>query len=343
MSLMLKLRTILWCSFLAVAVAAVTAPAGAQPQNQSSAQNSSVALPAPESSDPQGAAPQAAVLDSHVKSDSDPSLRLGAGDLVEMNVYNVPDLATKTRIASDGSIYLPLIAQVYVGGLTIDEARVLIEGRLSEGHFLKDPHVALFVDEYSSEGASILGEVFKPGIYPVLGQQHLFDLISMAGGLTEKAGRSVTVTRRDASNAPITLPISQNLSDDPESNIGLFPGDTVIVRKADIAYVVGDVARPSGFLMDHGGTLTVLQAVAMAGGTTRTASLSGARILRKGPSGTFEVPVQLNKILKAKAPDVALQANDILIVPGSAGKVFAGRALEAALQAATLISVAAIY
>jgi polysaccharide biosynthesis/export protein len=328
--------------FFACAVFAVTATAGAQQQGQSANQNSSVATPSPLSAAPQATAPQSVTPDSRAKSDPDPGLKLGVGDLIEFNVYNVPDLATKTRIASDGTIYLPLVSQVHVAGLTIDEARVLIETRLSEGHYLKDPHVSLFVDEYLSEGVSILGEVFKPGVYPVLGQQHLFDLISMAGGLTEKAGRTVTVTRRDDTSTPITLPISQNLSDNPESNIALFPGDTVIVRKADIAYVVGDVARPSGILIDRG-TLTVLQAVAMAGGTTRTASLGGTRILRKGPTGTVEVPIQLNKILKAKAPDVPLQANDILVVPGSAGKVLAGRALEAAIQAATLISVAAVY
>jgi len=93
--------------------------------------------------------------------------------------------------------------------------------------------------------------------------------------------------------------------------------------------------------MDAGG-LSVLKAVALAGGTGRTAKLSGVRILRKGPSGMTETPVELKKILQAKAPDLSLQADDILVVPTSAGKVLAGRALEAALQAATIISVAAV-
>jgi polysaccharide export outer membrane protein len=342
MSLTLKLRTSLWCSFLAGTIISAT-PAAARPQQaQPSPQDSKIALPTPQTAAQPSTAPPTMALDSRPSSETNPSLKLGVGDLIEMNVYNVSELATKTRVASDGNIYLPLISQVHVAGLTINEAQDLIEKRLSEGHFLKDPHVSLFVDEYLSEGVSILGEVLKPGVYPVLGQQRLFDLISMAGGLTEKAGLSLSVTRRDQPNAPITVAIAQNLSDNPESNVPLYPGDTVIVRKADIAYVVGDVARPSGILMDRG-TLTVLQAVAMAGGTNRTASLGGTRILRKGPTGTFEVPIQLKKILKAKAPDVALQANDILIVPGSAGKVIGGRALEAALQAATLISVAAVY
>ena len=269
----------------------------------------------------------------------DSSIQLGIGDLVEMTVYEVPDLTTKTRISSGGDVYCPLIGPTHVAGLTPEEAAKLIERRLSA--FLKDPYVSLFVIEYASQGASLLGEVAKPGVYPVMGEQHLFDLISASGGLTEKAGHSVTITHRSDPDNPVTVPLSRNLSDNPQSNIKVFPGDTIVVRKADIVYVVGDVGRPSGLLMDAGG-LTILQAVALAGGTTRTAKLSGAKILHKGQAGMTETPVDLKKILQAKAPDVPLQANDILVVPSSSGKILAGRTLEAAMQAATLVSVTAI-
>ncbi len=271
--------------------------------------------------------------------ESNRSLQLGVGDLVELTVYDVPDLTAKTRISSTGDIYCALIGPTHVAGLTIEEATQLIEKRLSA--FLKDPYVSLFVVEYASQGASVLGEVTRPGVYPVLGEQHLFDLISASGGLTEKAGHSIIVTHRSDPDNPVTLRVSRNLSDNPESNVRVFPRDTVIVRKADIVYVVGDVNRPSGLLMDAGG-LTVLKAVAMAGGTSRTAKLSGARILRKGPSGMTETPVHLKKIMQAKAPDLALQADDILVVPSSSGKILAGRTLEAAMQAATIMSVTAI-
>jgi polysaccharide biosynthesis/export protein len=270
---------------------------------------------------------------------NNPSLQLGVGDLIELTVYDVPDLTTKTRISSTGDIYCPLIGPTHVAGLTTEEAARLIESRLST--FLKDPYVSIFVTEYASQGASVLGEVSKPGVYPVLGEQHLYDLISAAGGLTEKAGHSITVTHRSDPDVPVVLPVSRNLSDDPQSNVRVFPRDTIIVRKADIVYVVGDVGRPSALIMDAGG-LSVLKAVALAGGTTRTAKLSGVRILRKGPGGMTETPVELKKILQAKAPDLSLQADDILVVPSSAGKILAGRALEAAMQAATILSVAAV-
>src|SRR5438874_9783767 len=245
---------------------------------------------------------------------ADSSLRLGIGDLLEFGVYNVSELSTKTRVGNNGDIYLPLIDYVHVAGLTTEEAQALIEKRLTDGAFLKNPHVAVFVSEYASQGASVLGEVTKPGVYPVLGEQRLFDLISAAGGLTERAGRSITVTRRNQADKPITIALARNITDNPDSNVDVFPGDTVIVRKADVVYVVGDVGRPSGFLMDSG-NLTVLKAIALAGGTNRTAKLGGAKIIRKGPTGMTETSVQLKRILQAKAPDVPLEAEDILFVP----------------------------
>ena len=274
-----------------------------------------------------------------ISRDKPASLRLGVGDLVELTVYDVPDLTGKTRVSSNGDLYCALIGPTHVAGLTTEEAAHLIQERLST--FLKDPYVSLFVTEYASQGASLLGEVSKPGVYPVMGEQHLFDLISAAGGLSERAGQSMTLTHRSDPDQPITLPLSRNLSDHPESNVKVFPGDTLVVSKADIVYVVGDVAHPSGLLMNANG-ITVLEAVAMAGGTSRTAKLNSTKILHKGPGGMTETPVQLKKILRAQAPDLSLQANDILVVPSSAGKILAGRTLEAAIQAATLVSVTAI-
>ncbi len=322
--------------FAAAFLASAASHLSAQQTSTSSDSQVDNAVNGAENQDKTDSPPEVA-LPAHPERDS--SLQLGVGDLVEMTVYDVPDLTSKTRIASNGDIYCPLIGPTHVAGLTAEEAAQLIQKRRAV--YLKDPYVTLFVAEYASQGASLLGEVSKPGVYPVLGEQHLFDLISAAGGLTEKSGHSISVTHRSDPDKPVTLLISRNLSDNPESNIRVFPADTIVIRKADVIYVVGDVGRPSGLLMDASG-LTVLQAVALAGGTTRTAKLNGARILHKGAQGMIETPIQLKKILRAQAPDLPLQANDILIVPSSAGKILAGRTLEAAIQAATLVSVTAI-
>jgi polysaccharide biosynthesis/export protein len=263
---------------------------------------------------------------------ADPTLHLGSGDLLEVSVYNVPELNTKTRVSGAGDVYLPLVDYVHVAGLTISEAEAVIENRLDKGGFVKNPHAHLFVDEYVSGGVSVLGEVVRPGVYPVLGDQRLFDFISAAGGFTEKAGKSVTVTHRG--QTPTVVPITRNFEDHPESNIPVAPGDTISVRQADIVYVVGDVLRPSGFMMQSG-HLTVLQAIALAGGTTSTAKLSAARIIHKSSSGLTETPVPLKQILRAKADDIQMQPDDILFVPTSARKFLESRTAEAALQLAT--------
>jgi len=310
-------------------------PAGARAAQEQSAAQAEV----PRASQSIGSS--SAPADSPARPSSsvrDSSLRLGPGDLVQVSVYNVPELTTKARISGSGEIHLPLIDYVHVSGLTCEEAEALIQMRLADGGFVKDPHVSIFVDQSASQGASILGEIAKPGVYPVVGEQRLFDLVSAAGGLTEKAGRSISLTHRSQPDTPITIPVSRNLADSPDSNVPVFAGDTIIVRKADVVYVVGDVGRPSGLLMESG-HLTVLQAIALAGGTTRTAKLGSARIIRKGPSGMSETPVQLKKILEAKAPDLPMQADDILFIPTSAGKAFAGHTLQTAMQAAAAASI----
>jgi polysaccharide biosynthesis/export protein len=273
---------------------------------------------------------------------SDPSLlRLSAGDLVDINVYSVPELTTKARVGNAGDIYLPLIDYVHVADLSVDEAQALIEKRLADGGFVRNPHVTIFLDESTSQGVAILGDVSKPGIYPVLGERKLYDLISTAGGFTPAAGRNVSIIRRGQSE-PITVKLPRNLADDLQGNIEILPGDTINVPRAPVIYVVGDVGRPSGLLVDNG-FLTVLQAIALAGGTNHTAKLNSVRIVRKGPTGMTETLVPLKKMLEAKAPDVTLQADDILFVPVSGGKVLAGRTFEAAMSLATAVTIYSVH
>jgi len=269
-------------------------------------------------------------------------LRLGPGDLLEVGVYNVPELTTKARVGNSGDVYLPLIDYVHVGDLTVEEAQALIEKRLEDGGFVRNAHVTLFLDESASQGVTILGEVQKPGIYPAIGDRRLYDLISAAGGFTASAGRKVSVIRQHSQSPPITVTLPRNLADDLPDNIEIMPGDTITVPKAPIIYVVGDVGRPAGLLVDNG-SLTVLQALALAGGTNRTAKMGGVCIIRKGPTGMTETKVPLKKMLEAKAPDITLQADDILFVPLSGARVAAGTGFNAAVAAAAGLAILAAH
>ena len=268
-------------------------------------------------------------------------VKLGPGDLLEVGVYNVPELTTKARVSNSGDVYLPLVDYVHVDGLSLEEAQTVIQKRLEDGGFVRSPHVTIFVDEAASQGVTVIGEVARPGIYPDPVDRKLYQVISEAGGFTVSASRKLAIIRHGVPD-PIRIELPRNLSDDLSGDVDVLPGDTITVPRAPIIYVVGDVGRPSGFLVDNG-RLTVLQALALAGGTNRTAKMGSARILRKTPTGMTETSLQLKKMLEAKSPDVTLQADDILFVPVSGGRVLAARTFEAAMAMATAVSIYTVH
>lgn len=262
-------------------------------------------------------------------------LLIGAGDLLEVSLYGMPDFKTDVRVNSGGEISLPMLGTVVVGGLSVEQAETLIERKLTQKGLFNDPHVTVFAREYATQGISVLGEVQKPGIYPLLGSRKLYDAISAAGGTTPKAGRYVLITRRNDPQGSVRVPLLTGAPESMENNVPVEPGDTIVVSKAGIVYVVGDVRQPGGFILENGNGITVLQAIALAQGTNPNAALNAARLIRKTPEGLKDVPLSLKKILAAKAPDPQLQPDDIVFVPGSAGKSAAKRGVEAILQMAT--------
>lgn len=263
---------------------------------------------------------------------------IGAGDLLEMTIFDTPELSGKLRVSNGGDILLPLVGSLHVAGLKAEEAQNLIRQKFVDGGFLKDPQVTVFIAEYATQGVSVLGEVKNPGIYPAFGSHHLLDYISAAQGLTPLAGTSVTVTHASQAGDPQHVKMTAGATPKPENNPEILPGDTIFVERTGIVYVVGDVARPGGFPMDHDEQLTILQAVALAQGTNSTAAKGSAKLIRTTSQGRQEIPVNLKKILTAKATDLAMQDNDILFVPSSAAKG-AMKTFESALPAAAGASV----
>jgi len=270
---------------------------------------------------------------------SPPDLLIGAGDLLEVSLYGMPDFKTDVRVNSGGEISLPMLGTVAVSGLSVEHAETLIARKLSEKGLFNDPHVTVFEKEYATQGISVLGEVQKPGIYPLLGSRKLFDAISVAGGTTPKAGRYALVTRRSDPQHPVQVPLLTGTPDAMQNNVVVEPGDTILVSKAGVVYVVGDVRMPGGFVMENGNDITVMKAIALAQGTNPNAALNATRLIRKTPEGPKDVPLDLKKILAAKAPDPQLQPDDVVFVPGSAGKSAAKRGAEAILQMATGIAI----
>lgn len=270
------------------------------------------------------------------------NIKLGPGDLVEISVFGVPELSTKARVSSTGEFYLPLIDYVHVADLTTDEAQELIQKRLEDGGFVRNPHVSIFVDESASQAIIMAGEIARPGAYPAIGERKLYDMLSLAGGVTGRAGRTVVIMHRGDPDHKVELQLPHDLAEDTTHNVEIEPGDTIIVSRAGIVYVVGDVAHPSGFTVEDD-TLTVLKALALAGGSTKTASLNKTKILRPTPNGIEQIPVPLKKVLHAKAPDVALAKGDVLFIPGSSAKAAAYRSADAAMSLTTAVGVVALH
>jgi polysaccharide biosynthesis/export protein len=264
---------------------------------------------------------------------------IGAGDLVEMSVFDTPELTGKLRVSNTGDVILPLVGSVHLQGLKAVEAQALIRQKFIGGGFLKDPQVTLFISEYASGNVSVVGEVHKPGIYPAFGAHLLLDYLSLAEGLTPLAGTAIVITHSGHPDEPQSVKITAGAAPQPDDNPDILPGDTIFVERTGFVYVVGDVAHPGGFPMDHDGQLTVLQAVALAQGTNPTAAKASVKLIRTGLHGRQEIPVDLKKILRSKETDLDMQDNDILFVPTSAAKN-AWKDFEAALPAA---AGAAIY
>ena len=273
-----------------------------------------------------------------IASDKAHPLQIAGGDLLDVDVFDTAELSRKLRVSEKGAISLPVGGDLFVGGLTAVEAGHAIEVRFRQDDILRDPHVSVTVLEYATQGVTVLGEVKNPGVYPLLGTHGVLDLISAAGGQTTNAGNTVTVTHRADPIHSVIANVQNRPGRVGALGVDVLPGDTIVVSHAGIVYVVGDVGKPGGFLIESNDQLSVLQAIALAQGTNRTAALDHAKIIRKTDSGREELPVPLKKIVANKGPDEMLFDGDILFVPTSGAKT-ALRDIEAILPQAAAASI----
>jgi polysaccharide export outer membrane protein len=251
------------------------------------------------------------------------ALRISSGDLLDIGVFDTPELSGKLRVSEVGEVVVPVAGSVRVSGMTSEEAAVAIEEKFRSTDVLKYPHVSVFIEEYATQGVTVAGDVKNPGIYPLLGSHGLLDLISGAGGVTPTAGKAVTITHKSDPTHPEVVQLDSKPGSIAQS-IDIRPGDTINISRAGVVYVLGDVGKPGGFLIENNDRLTVLQAMALAQGTNRTAALDRAKIIRKHNESRDEIKVPLKQIMAGKSYDLRLNDGDILFVPTSAGKVFLG-------------------
>lgn len=267
---------------------------------------------------------------------STPAIEIGPGDLLDVIVFDTPELSGHLRVTQDGFINMPVLGRVDLNGLNTDQAARKLEAEMRSRNLMKEPHITVFIVEYASQGATVSGEVRTPGVYPTLGQRRLLDMLAVAGGITPTAGKIVSIIHRDDPNHPEDIQLQGTPAKlAAQKNPQILPGDTVIVAKAGVVYVVGDVGKPGGFLVDNNERLSTAQALALAGGANKTAALSKTRLIRKVAGGHEEYQLDLRKLMEGQQADLKLNDGDIIWVPSSNLKTFGYRGIEAAIAITT--------
>jgi polysaccharide export outer membrane protein len=281
---------------------------------------------------------------------------LGPDDQITIRALDVEEISEKPiRIEMSGHIRLPLVGRIEAAGLTVEQLENEISQRLKE--YVKEPEVTVSIVEFRSQPVSVIGSVKNPGVHQLEGRRTLVEILALAGGLADDAGYSLKITRR-LEWGPIPLESAQNDAtakysvaevrlkeildaSKPEENIVIKPYDVISVPRAEMVYVTGQVQRAGGYVLRERETLSVLQALSLAGGLSGVASPKSARILRPTEAGASreEIAVDLGQIMLGKAKDVPLRAEDILFVPSSAPKKAIARAAEAALSIATTLAI----
>jgi polysaccharide export outer membrane protein len=273
---------------------------------------------------------------------SAPPLRIGSGDLIEISVYDSPDLSGRFRVNEKGDIALPLLGQVHVEGETAEEAGRTVEKRYVDADILKpsNARATVFIAEYASQGITVAGEVKAGGLFPALGVRMFNDVMIAAGGVTQLAASQVIITRKGDPDHPITVEYNPEALTPVIPQIQVFPGDTIMVPRAGIVYVLGNVMRSGGYVLDGRRALSVETAMALAGGGGHAAALNRVHLVRTLKDGRREdIVVAVNRIYKGQAPDVVLKDGDILYVPTSNGRLAAEQAISSALSIGTNVAV----
>lgn len=273
---------------------------------------------------------------------SAPPLTIGSGDLVEVAMYDAPELSGRFRVDEKGNIQIPLLGSIHVQGLTADQAAKLIQQQYVTAEILKpgSSQATVFIEEYANQGITITGEVKNPGVYPALGVRMLNDVVTAAGGITVTASSQILITHRNDPQNTVTVEYNPTALKPVIPQVQILPGDSILVPRAGIVYVVGDVGKPGGYVLDGRNTLTVEEVMGLAGGGGHAAKLRKAELVRTLPDGRKEmIDIAVNQIFTGKSPDVALKDQDILYVPTDTKKLVLEQALQAAVSIGTQFTV----
>lgn len=307
----------------------------------------------PVTSGPEAAAPAATQpLPKAKEAATTPDDYFGPEDQIVIFSPDLGEISGKPlMISMGGFIDLPLAGRIKASGKTVQELNSEIISHLHT--YVREPSVVITVTAFHSQPVSVVGAVGTPGIHQLEGKKTLVEMLSLAGGVKNDAGDDLTITR-SLQWGRLPLP---NAKDDPtgqfsvaevklgavtsgkspEENIQIRPHDVISVPRAHLVYVIGEVPKAGGFVLEERESMSVLQALSLAGGLGPEASPQKAKILREqaGATKREEIPVDLKKILAGTQEDFAMKSEDILFVPSSLPKKAGIRAAQAVLETTT--------
>lgn len=265
-------------------------------------------------------------------------VKIMPGDVISITTYGAPELTTSSattidtpgspgggsvngiKVGAQGEIVLPYLGTVKVAGMTPPEAGIYLGEQLKEKGILVDPQVSVTLIDSPTRVITVIGEVQKPQPVPAFGQLRLLDVISACGGFTPLASHTITVRRQGDPN-PITILLGTDPKTTDETNIPLMAGDTVLVPKVGSVFVIGQVKTPSAIPLSSNAPVTVMRAIALAGGLNFGAALSRVVVIRRTPDDEHvEIQMDLKKVMSGKEKDIALASDDVLLVPSNGFK-----------------------
>lgn len=268
-------------------------------------------------------------------------IHIAPGDLLTIHIYGSIDYQPVVRVNLDGSAQLPLLGVISLKGLTLDQAEDLVASRLKADGMYRDPQVTIQITESTNGVITIAGEAHA--VIPSSSERPLLEVLAAAGGLPLTASHTITVDRPG-----LDKPIVVDLGNDPmhsrQINIPLYPGDTVIVSRVGVVYMLGEFKLAGVIPIQQNSPLTLLQATALAGGPLFDGKYQDLRIVRTVNLQRSLVRVDVKRVMLGKDPDPLLQADDIVYLPSSAIKsVIVSGGLNTLLNVANLALIAMTY
>jgi len=268
---------------------------------------------------------QLAVSQSGSPSNTVTDYQVGAGDILELAVFQVEELNRKVRVSGKGSIIIPLLGEVMVGGKSASEIELDLATQLG-AKYLQNPQVSVFVAEHRSQRITVMGAVNKATVHNVTRPRSVLEMLSESGGLADNASKRIHVKTsivntqgvREARSFVIDLKkmMEENA---PGAEIMLRGGDSIYVPEAGVVFVEGYVLKPGSY--STAGGVNVLKAVALAGGAQNIADQNNVQLIRQSGAGqTQVVAVNLEAIRLNQIPDVVVQDGDIIVVPPNNAK-----------------------